>query len=94
MESKYLTKATLVALNKKAEKAGGNYIAPEFVERLPVQLKYPVWMALPFAYPRGWIRCNVIVGPDSDHLHTLLLDMPGEVFAKLPAHVEMAQKAG
>jgi hypothetical protein len=98
MESKYLTKARLIAVNKKAKKAGGNYIDPEFVELLPERFKFPVCLALPFPMKMGWIRCWVTTGADEpvvrENIHTLLLDMPQEVFDHLPSVTEVAEVEG
>ena len=88
MDSKYLTKAKLIAANKRARKAGGNYIDPEFVELLPDRFRYPVCKALFVPMEKGWIRCWVTLGVDDpivrENIHHLLVDMPAEVFEKLP----------
>ena len=42
MDTKYLTKAKLIAVNNRAKKAGGNHIDPDFVALLPDRFKYLV----------------------------------------------------
>lgn len=95
MEAKYLTKTKLIAVNKKAKKAGGNHIDPEFVELLPDRFKYPVCVALPIPIRIGWVRCWVTLGADDpvnrENIHSLLVDMRLEVFNKLPSLPELSE---
>jgi len=88
MNTKYLTKQRLIALNSKAAKAGGNYIEPTFLQSVPAKFRYPVCLAFPVPVERGWVRCWVTIGADVppvlENLHHLLLDLPAEVFEKLP----------
>lgn len=89
-----MTKANLVAINKRAKKAGGNNIDPDFVALLPDRFKYPDCQAMPVPPRTGWVRCCVTAGPDDpvveENVHTLLLDMPHEVYVKLPLLAEAA----
>jgi hypothetical protein len=98
MESKYLTKAKLIAVNNRARKAGGNYIDPAFVEVLPDRFRFPVCPALPFPLKMGWVRCWVTVGADDpvvrENIHHLFVDVREEVFAKLPSVSELAEVEG
>jgi hypothetical protein len=93
MEPRYLTKPKLIAINNKAKKVGGNHIDQDFVEFLPERFKFPVCMAVPL--DNSWLRCWVTLGTDDplvrENIHTLLLDMPNEVFDNLPSLPELAE---
>jgi len=97
METKYLTKAKLIALNNRAKKSGCNHIDPDFVERLPDRFKFPV-VEMPFGREKGWIRCGVTVGADDpivkENVHFLMLDVRHEVFEKLPSISELTEVEG
>lgn len=95
METKYLTKAKLIAVNNRAKKAGGKHIDPDFVALLPDRFKHLASIAVPL--DNSWVRCWVTVGTDataSENIHTLLVDMPNEVFEKLPLLPELAEVEG
>lgn len=84
MQSRYFTKAALIAANKAAMKGRGKHIDPEFLQSVPERFRFPV-QALPVPQERGWVRCWVTVGRNlSDDIHHLLLDMPGDVYEGLP----------
>jgi hypothetical protein len=86
METKYLTKAKLIAVNNRAKKAGGKHIDPDFVALLPDRYKHLASIAVPM--DNNWVRCWVTVGADDppvrENIHTLLVDMRHEDFDKLP----------
>lgn len=88
MKTKYLTRARLIAVNKKAQKAGNNYIDPEFVKLLPKRFKFPVIAALPFPLTMGWVRCWVTIGVDDTivkaNIKSLLVDLQRDDFDNLP----------
>lgn len=88
MKAKFLTKAKLIAVNERAKKAGGNHIDPGVVAVLPERFRFPVCLALPGPLERGWVRCWVTVGLDDPvvekNVQTLLVDMHGDVFERLP----------
>ena len=96
MDTKYLTKAKLVAVNNKAKKAGGKHIDPDFVALLPDRFKHLASIAVPL--DNSWVRCWVTVGVGNpsvnENIHTLLVDMPNEVFEKLPVLPAIAEVAG
>lgn len=95
METKYMTKAKLVALNNRAKKNGGNHIDPDFAELLPDRFKYLASIAVPM--DNSWVRCWVTVDGDptvSENIHTLLVDMRHEDFDKLPLLPELAEAEG
>lgn len=89
MQTRYLTKAKLVAVNNRARKNGGNHIDPDFVEMLPERFKYLAHQT-PFGIEKGWIRCWVTAGTSvSENIHTLLVDIRHDVFEKLPSLSEL-----
>ena len=74
MDSRLMTKGKLIAVNKRARKAGGNYIDPDFLALLPNRFQYPVCKALSVTTERGWVRCwERLVQPESQGQ-----DLPGD----------------
>lgn len=55
MNTKYVTKRQLIALNKRAQIEGANHIDPAFLRTIPPRLKYPVARAMPIPMERGWV---------------------------------------
>ena len=64
MESKYLTKRKLIAVNNHARRRGGNHIDPEFLELLPDRFNFPACKASPIPTELGLVRCWVTIGAD------------------------------
>lgn len=91
MRVKYLTKELLEEAVRQGEKIRANQrVKIQGIEKLPDDLKYPVvWHTLHErggAITRGSVevRMMVAVGPDEDHLKTVLLDVPVNFFNDLP----------
>jgi len=82
---KYLTKSLLQSLNVKALKGKFNRTL-ENLENLDAQLKYPVMQV--FMSDDHIARCFIAVGPSSDQLTTVQLDMSLEDYDSLPVHKE------
>lgn len=82
---KYLTKSLLQSLNVKALKGKFNRTLQN-LEDLDAQLKYPVMQV--FMCDDYIARCFIAVGPSSDQLTTVQLDMSLEDYDSLPVHKE------
>lgn len=55
---KYLSKCELEQANRRASKGDGRSIDPEYVEKLPENCRYPIFVALPWER-QGWVRCQI-----------------------------------
>jgi len=79
---KFLTKELLIAVNSEAILSGRNRtLYPDKIEKLP-ELNFPIVFSM--LHNDFEIRAAIMVGPHADALQQVWLDMPIEVFNKLP----------
>ena len=79
---RYLTKGELKEANRRAIKAGGRAIEPEYVDGLPDDLRYPIFFELPWER-HGWVRCQVGTGIPGKDYTPLFIDVPQKIYDNL-----------
>ena len=71
--------------NRRAIQAGRNAIEPDYLERLPNDMRYPVMFTLPWEERPGWVRCLIgtAVSLKAEDYVPLLLDVPRWMYDNL-----------
>ncbi|MDY0170316.1 MAG: hypothetical protein RBS80_27475, partial [Thermoguttaceae bacterium] len=80
----YLGKGELKEANRRSKESAGRWIDPEYVERLPDDLRYPIFFTLPWER-HGWVRCQVgtaTVANGEDYV-PVWLDVPQSMYENL-----------
>jgi hypothetical protein len=81
---RYLTKGELQEANRQALNGGGRAVAPEYIQGLPDNFRYPVFFTIPWER-HGWVRCQVGTGasPAVDDYTPIVIDVPNAIYENL-----------
>ena len=81
---KYLSKWELKEANRRAAKGAGRSIDPEYVEKLPDDLRYSIFFTLPWER-HGWVRCQIgtATTAKAENYVPLWLDVPRLIYDNL-----------